>query len=138
VVIIGGQIQGVEVAEFLIHRHRDVTIVDEGPAEDLGKDMPGAPRDRLINYLHTHGVQTLMGVKIDGITDEGVTITINEGLKKTLKADNIILALPLAANTALADSLKGKVKEVYAVGDCKKPGVIETGVADANLTARKI
>ena len=104
VVVIGGQIQGIEVAEFFVHRHKDVTIVDEevikdiqaAPAgslgglplagvlllvarvvlllvarvvpvalpEDLGKDMPGTTRDRLINYLHAHGVKTI-GVKID-------------------------------------------------------------------------
>ena len=71
VVVIGGQIQGVEIAEFLIHRHRDVTIVDEGPIEDLGKDMPAIPRERLIYYLHTHGVETLMGVKYNKFPTKG-------------------------------------------------------------------
>jgi 2,4-dienoyl-CoA reductase (NADPH2) len=79
-----------------------------------------------------------MGVSCDEITDEGMTITMSNGLKKLVVADSIVLALPLMADTALADSLKGMVKEVYAVGDCKRPGLIDTNVADANLTARII
>jgi len=189
VIVIGGQLQGIEVAEFLVHQNRDVTIVDEGPINDgpggplvggspfgmsldgpppmdgapmggpptiddgpptgvpafarpdtvcLGKNMNAVPRERIIYFLRTHGVKILMGVRYGEITKEGLTITLSNGLEKTLEADNIVLALPLAADTALADSLKGKVKEVHAVGDCKVPGLIETSVADANLTVRKI
>jgi 2,4-dienoyl-CoA reductase (NADPH2) len=181
VIVIGGQIQGLEVAEFLVHQNRDVTIVDEGPINDgpggpragggpsgpptdgpptdgpptdgpptgappfagpetfcLGKNMPGVPRERIIYFLRTHGVKILMGVKYHEITDEGVTITMSNGLRKSLEADSIVLALPLTADTWLADGLKGIVNEVYAVGDCKRPGLIDTNVADANLTARKI
>jgi pyruvate/2-oxoglutarate dehydrogenase complex dihydrolipoamide dehydrogenase (E3) component len=100
--------------------------------------MNGVPRERIIYYLRTHGVKILMGVRYDEITKKGLTITMSNGLMKTLQADNIVLALPLSADTALADSLRGRVKEVYAVGDCRSPGLIETSVADANLTARKI
>jgi 2,4-dienoyl-CoA reductase (NADPH2) len=181
VIVIGGQIQGLEVAEFLVHQNRDVTIVEEGSIDDgpggpraagdfsgpsadgpptdgpppdgpptgvppfarpetfcLGKNMPGVPRERIIYFLRIHGVKILMGVEYNEITDDGMTITMSNGLKKSLEADSIVLALPLTADTWLADGLKGRVNEVYAVGDCKRPGLIDTNVADANLTARKI
>ena len=35
----------------------------------------------------------------DEITDQGLTVMTGYGIKKTLKADNIILALPLAPST---------------------------------------
>jgi hypothetical protein len=70
--------------------------------------------------------------------DQGLTITTGYGIKKTLKADNIILALQLAPSTTLADSLKGTVAEIYTVGDCKKPGVMVDAVESAHITARKI
>jgi hypothetical protein len=104
----------------------------------LGKNMPGVPRERIIYFLRIHGVKILMGVEYNEITDDGMTITMSNGLKKSLEADSIVLALPLTADTWLADGLKGRVDEVYAVGDCKRPGLIDTNVADANLTARKI
>ncbi|MGD0781066.1 MAG: FAD-dependent oxidoreductase [Dehalococcoidales bacterium] len=138
VVIIGGQIQGVEIAEFLVRRGRIVTIVDEGPLTNLGLNMAQNVANMVIPYLQGKGVKILMGVKYKEVTDKGLIITTSYSITKTLAADNIILALPLAPNTALTDSLKGKVNEVYAVGDCKNPKVIIDAIADANLTARKI
>jgi 2,4-dienoyl-CoA reductase-like NADH-dependent reductase (Old Yellow Enzyme family)/thioredoxin reductase len=138
VVIIGGQIQGVQLAEFLAQRGRDVTLVDEGPEENLGLNLPGFVKPRVILYVQAHGVKTLMNVKYQSITDKGLTIITGYGIKKTLKADSILIALPSSVNTGLADSLKGRVAEVYAIGDCLKPGVIVDAIEAGNLTARKI
>ncbi|MFC2070335.1 FAD-dependent oxidoreductase, partial [Chloroflexota bacterium] len=138
VIIIGGEIQGIQLAEFLAQRGRDVTIVDEGPEENLGLNLPGFVKPRVMLYNQVHGVKTLMNVKYHEITDKGLTITTSYGVKKILEADNIILALPSSVNTGLADTLKGKVTEVYAVGDCDKVGVMVDAVEAGNLTARKI
>jgi pyruvate/2-oxoglutarate dehydrogenase complex dihydrolipoamide dehydrogenase (E3) component len=138
VVIIGGQIQGVQVAELLVQRGKNVTIVEDGPEANIGKGMPDTSRQRLVYYLQTHGVKIITDVKYNEINSEGLSITLQNNLVKTLPAGSIVLALPLAANTDLADQLKSKVKEVYAIGDCSEPGVIETSVASANLTARKV
>ena len=138
VVIIGGQIQGVQLAEFLVRRGRDVTIVDEGPEESLALNMPDFLKTRVILYIQAHGVKILMNVKYHEITDKGLTITTSYGVKKTLKADNIICAMPSSANTGFADSLKGKIAEVYAIGDYSKSGVIVDAIEAGNLTARKM
>ena len=138
VVIIGGQIQGVQLAEFLSQRGRDVTIVDEGESDTLGLNLPEYVKERVILYNQSHGVKTLMGVKYHEITDKGMTITTSYGIKKTIEADSIILAIPSATNTSLMESLKGKAAEVYAVGDCNNPGVIVDAIESGNLTARKI
>lgn len=138
VVIVGGQIQGIQLAEFLVHRGRDVTIVDEGPEENLGLNLPEFVKPRVILYNQAHGVKTLMNVKYHEVTAKGLTITTGYGVKKTLIADSIILALPSSVNTGFAESLKGRVTEVYAVGDCNKSGVIVDAIEAGNLIARKI
>jgi 2,4-dienoyl-CoA reductase (NADPH2) len=138
VIIIGGQIQGVQLAEFLAQRGRDVTIVDEDKAANLGLFLPSFVKDRVLLYDRSHGVKILMGVKYGEITDTGMTITTSFGIEKTIEADSIVLALPSAINTALADSLKSIVSEVYTVGDCSKVGVMVDAVEAGNLTARKI
>ena len=79
-----------------------------------------------------------MNVKYHEITAEGLTITTSYGVKKILQADSIICALPSSANTGFADSLKGRVAEVYAIGDCNKSGVMVDAIEAGNLTARKI
>ncbi|MCE5207137.1 MAG: FAD-dependent oxidoreductase [Chloroflexi bacterium] len=138
VVIIGGQIQGVQLAEFLSQHDRDVTIVDEGPVENIGLNLPSYVKERVVLYNQSHGVKTLMGVKYHEINDEGIKITTSYGITETIKADSIIVALPTAPNTGLADSIKGKVAEVYTIGDCKVSGVMVDAVEAGNLTARKI
>jgi 2,4-dienoyl-CoA reductase (NADPH2) len=138
VIIMGGEIEGVELAVFLTQRGRDVIIVDEGPEENLGKGLPHYLTERFVPYIQVRGVKTMMGVSYEEITDKGLTVTTDYGIRKTLKADNIVLALPLAKNTALFESLQGKAPEVYAIGDCETPGLIVDAVAASNLTARKL
>jgi 2,4-dienoyl-CoA reductase (NADPH2) len=138
VVIIGGQIQGVQLAEFLTWRGRDVTIVDEGPEENLALNLPDFVKSRVIIHNQAHGVKTLMNVKYHEVNEKGLTVTTGYGVKKTIEADSIIIALPLSADSGFAYSLKGKVTEVYAIGDCNKPGVIVDAVEAGNLIARNI
>ena len=138
VIIIGGQIQGIQLAEFLVRRGRDVTIVDEGPEENLALHLPDFMKPRVIIYCQAHGVKTLMNVKCHEVNAEGLTITTSYGVKQTLKADSIICALPSSADTGFTDSLRGRVTEVYAVGDCNKSGVIVDAIEAGNLIARKI
>ncbi|MBN1188172.1 MAG: FAD-dependent oxidoreductase [Dehalococcoidales bacterium] len=138
VVIIGGQIQGIQLAEFLVQRGRDVTVVDEGPEESLGLYVPGFILPRILLYNYSRGVKVLMKVKYHEITDQGLTVTTGYGIRKVLEADHIILALPLSPAAALADSLRGKAVEIYTVGDCKTPGVIVDAVESGHLVGRKI
>jgi 2,4-dienoyl-CoA reductase (NADPH2) len=138
VIIIGGQIQGVQLAEFLAQRGRDVTIVDQDKLENLGLNLPDYVKERLVFYIKAHGVKIMMGVKYGSITDQGMTLTTSFGLLRTIPADSIILTLPGSPDTALADSLKGKVAEVHAIGDSAKPGVMVDAVESGNLTARKV
>jgi NADPH-dependent 2,4-dienoyl-CoA reductase/sulfur reductase-like enzyme len=157
VVIIGGQYLGVNMAEFLVKMGKVVTIVDE-EKEDLsdtttvyptalpawvlksnfGKGITPQVRIRVRHYLESMNVRIELGVKYEKITHAGLIIKTGNGETETIPADIIIVALPFTANTKLADSLKGRVPEVYAIGDCQDPGVIAGAVTSANLTARRI
>jgi 2,4-dienoyl-CoA reductase (NADPH2) len=138
VVIIGGQIQGLQLAEFLSQRGREVTIVDSESEANLGRNLPSYVKPRLVNYVKAQGVKVEMGVQYNRITDEGIEVTTSYGITKIIEADSIVIAVPSATNTAFADSLQGKVPEVYTVGDCNANGVIIDAVASGNLTARKV
>jgi 2,4-dienoyl-CoA reductase (NADPH2) len=136
VVIIGGAIQGCELAEFLVKRGRKVTIVDT--ADMLGDKMPLMNRFKLLHWLGEKGVTMLTGVKYEEITDKGLIVTTREGKRQTIEADTIATAVPLSPNTALLKALKGKIAEVYAVGDCSEPRLIINAVADGYHTARAV
>jgi 2,4-dienoyl-CoA reductase (NADPH2) len=137
VIVIGGGLQGGEVAEFMVKRGRQVTIVDTATTiED--KSLPNARNRRLFSWFAKKGVSMMTEVKYEEITDKGLTLTTKDGKRQTLEADSIIPVTPWAPNTALLKSLQGKVPEVYAVGDCKEPRLIIDAVADGYSLARNI
>jgi 2,4-dienoyl-CoA reductase (NADPH2) len=136
VVVIGGGLHGCEVAEFLVKRNRKVTIVEEG--EVLGKGVIDFRLGLLMDWFQKKGVTMMTGVKSMEITDEGLIITTKEGEKEKIEADSIVHTSPLAADISLFESLKGKVPEVYAIGDCKEPRMIVDAIADGWQIARSI
>jgi pyruvate/2-oxoglutarate dehydrogenase complex dihydrolipoamide dehydrogenase (E3) component len=136
VVVIGSGLHGCEVAEFLVRRKRKVTIVEEG--EVLGKGVIDFRLGLLMDWFHKKGVTMITGVKSMEITDKGLVITTKEGKKETIEADSIVHTSPLAPNIALFESLKGKVSEVYAIGDCKEPRLIVDAIAEGWQIARRI
>jgi NADPH-dependent 2,4-dienoyl-CoA reductase/sulfur reductase-like enzyme len=127
VVIIGGGLQGCELAEFLVKRGRKVTIVEA--AEKLGEGVPERKQHPLFRWLQKKGVTMLAGVKYEEITENGLTIVTKEGERRTIEGDTIIPAVPLLTNTGLLETLKGKVAEVYIIGDCVEPKVIIDAIA---------
>ena len=61
VIIIGGAIQGCELAEFLVKRGRKVTVVDT--AEELCELMPVRNKIKLLKWLPEKGAILISGIK---------------------------------------------------------------------------
>ncbi len=136
VVVIGGAIQGCQLAEMLVKRGRKVTIVDT--AEELGEGLTPERKTRLFAWFNKKGVTLMSGIKLEEITDKGLTITTREGKRQTIEADSIVPAIPFAPNTELVNSFAGKAPEIYAIGDCKEPGLIPDATAGGWQVANKI
>ncbi len=136
VVIIGGAIQGCELAEFLVRRGRRVTIVDT--AEEMGEGLVDNTKRRLLWWLSKKGVAMMTGVRYEEITDKGLTIITRDGERQTIAADTIVTSVPLVPNNELLKSLEGKVPEVHAIGDCKEPRLILDAIADGSRIAHAI
>jgi 2,4-dienoyl-CoA reductase (NADPH2) len=135
VVIIGGGKHGCELAEFLVKRGRQVTIVDK--AAMMGEGMFFHLRCALFRWFEIKGVTLISGVKeYVEITDKGLTIINAKGEKQTLEADSIVPALPLTPEIGLMKDLKGRVPEIYAVGDCREPHQIVDAIADGSRAGR--
>lgn len=122
VVIIGGAIQGCQLAEYLIKRGRQVTIVEEG--DEMGRWLVPERKTRLFYWFDKKGIERLTGVKLLEVNDKGLAIETKEGQQRLLEADNIIPVLPFSENKELYDKIKNNVPEIYTIGDCAGPGVI--------------
>ncbi|MDR0311868.1 MAG: FAD-dependent oxidoreductase [Acidobacteriota bacterium] len=136
-VVIGGAVQGCELAEFLMKRGRDVTLVDQ--AELLGDGLTLAMKEQLFRWFEEKSLPMISGVReYVEINDRGLVIITREGKKMELEADTVIPAPPLLPNASLLEKLKTLVPEVYAVGDCCKPGLRVDAIGSAFLAAREV
>jgi 2,4-dienoyl-CoA reductase (NADPH2) len=133
VVVIGGGIQGCELAEFLVKRGKKVTIVDT--AETLGEGLSESFKFMLLLWLEKKGMAMMPGVKYEEITDKGLTVITREGKRQTIEADTIVSCLPLLPNTKLFESLKPKVPQIYIVGDSRNQGLIVDAIGDGYRTS---
>jgi 2,4-dienoyl-CoA reductase (NADPH2) len=137
VIVIGGAIQGCELAEFLAKRNRKVTIVETKPM--IGEGMVDALLGNLLLWFKKQGVTLISGVReYLEITDKGLTIITGDGKTQTIEAESIVTALPLTPNNELLEGLKGRVPEVYAIGDCNEPQLIADAIGTGLRTAREV
>lgn len=87
---------------------------------------------KLLDWLSAMGATAFTDVELKEITDMGLVVTMKNGQNKTIEADTILITLPPKPNDKLADELKGKVTEVYQIGDCKEPRLIVDAIGDGS------
>jgi 2,4-dienoyl-CoA reductase (NADPH2) len=136
VVIIGGELVGLELAEFLAHRGREVTVVDE--AARLGAGLYLVRRWRVLAQLRELGVALLAGAQKIEIGESCVRYVNMNGQARTLGADHVIVAQGAQGNLDLAEALRGAGLAVLTAGDCEGVGYIEGAMASAARAAAAI
>lgn len=136
IVIIGGELVGVELAEFLHERGRKVTVVDEAPR--FGAGLPVVRRMRLIAELREHGVSLQPSASDIRIEKDGVHFNDREGNPVTAHADQVIVAKGASANPGTADALRAVGFKVIEAGDCTGVGYIEGAMRDAQRAVDNI
>ncbi len=137
VVVAGGGTVGSETAEFLADQGNTVTIVDILPL--IAADMEILNRQGLIAALTEKKVSMLTKQVVTEVVEKGVVITDStSGEKKVVEADWMVLAMGAKPLTTLADTLEGKVPEVYAIGDCKEPRTIMAAIHEGAFTASQL
>ncbi len=70
VVIVGGGLVGIEIAEFLVDRKRSVTVIESGP--DLAPEMAHPRRWRVLTDLRDHGTEFVTDATVTRITADQV------------------------------------------------------------------
>ena len=130
VVVVGGTLHGCELAEFLVKRNRNVTMVHNGPASELGDGMTVDDLENLWPWFRKKNVRILTDVRYERVTDDGLVVTTKEGASETLKADNVITTQDFASNPELFESLKAMTPESYNIGSSNIPGLIVDAMRD--------
>ncbi len=136
VVIIGGELVGLELAEFLHERGRHVTVV--GDEDKFGRGLSVARRSVMLDEMPLADIALHPGCSAIRINAKDVTFTNKAGDACAVTADTVIIAKGAEPNTALYDQLVAAGVESHMVGDCAGVGYIVGAVRNAADVAAKI
>jgi 2,4-dienoyl-CoA reductase-like NADH-dependent reductase (Old Yellow Enzyme family)/thioredoxin reductase len=136
VAIIGGELVGLELAEFLTERGRAVHVIEEAPR--LGKGLTLVRRMRLLAELADHGVGLHGGAAGVAIGTDHVAFTQADGTRRQVPADTVIVARGATGDLALAEALEHAGLVVHAIGDACGVGYIEGAIRGAAEAVRAI
>lgn len=129
IVIIGGELVGCELAEFLMERGRQVTIVGEAPK--FGGGLLLVRRMRLLAELREHGVGMFAGASDIRIGKNAVSFTSAEGEAQDIAADHVVVAMGAHGDSTLANALRAAGHDVTEIGDGTGVTYIEGAVRGA-------
>jgi pyruvate/2-oxoglutarate dehydrogenase complex dihydrolipoamide dehydrogenase (E3) component len=128
IIIIGGDLVGLELAEFLVERGRKVKVLE--PTGSLGPNLSIVRRSRVVHLLKEHGVDLLTNVDIKEIRGQEVLIH-HEKKDKTLRMDQVIVALGANQNLSLSEMLTEMNITHTNIGDCASIGYIHGAIGEA-------
>ncbi len=138
VVIVGGGLIGVEVANTLLDYNNKVTIVEM--LDDIGRDMEMVTRKLNLMKLNKHNVPVYTNtqvVKIEGSTLH--MIQANETEKEIMLEgiDIYVVTTGMKAEKTLANNIEGKIP-VHIVGDADQVGDAVSAIQSAYFTCKEL
>jgi len=141
VVVMGGNRIGVDVAYTIMKKRlaETVTIVEPQSVATVGYDMEVLNMATMtMCLLPKLGVNAFTGTRVEEITDDSVLVIDPGGNKHKIDADTVVLSMGYAPDTTLYEMLQGKVKGLYAIGDCVRTRSIRDAIHEAAFIARQI
>lgn len=136
VTILGGNVQAVDAAQYLVAQGKHVTIVTPEAKGMLDKGQSAWVKTFTLPMLYARGTQVWPNASVTAVGEGTVTIRGELGIDLTIDCDTVIDASDLLRNVSLQEELADF--EVIPVGDCNRPYNIAEAIAAGNLAARKI
>jgi len=131
VLVVGGGLVGLETAEFLLSQKRAVTVVEM--LETTGEGLHDSAKYFLYNTLREGGVNIMTSTRVERFTADGAVCTTPTGEITLSGYDMVVMAVGSNSYNPLEDELKGKVTELYVIGDAKAvrriPDAVQEGAA---------
>ncbi len=131
VVLVGGDLVAVEVAEHLAAQGHLVAVLHDG--EDLAVDVGPKRRTEHLDRLDRLGVTVHVATTIAHISRAAVTFTPDGGTARELMADAVVLVGVVEPDLTFRDAIATRLPgvAVHAVGDCTGPGLIRGATEDS-------
>jgi thioredoxin reductase len=134
-----GHHQATATVEFLVDHGSKVHIVTNSPT--IGSEL-GPTQDSYLTHqrLAQKGVTftpDFAVVEIQGVTVKGLNYYSNEW-NTFSDFDSVVYAMGNRVEDSLYKALKGRVKELYRIGDCVAPRKIDMAILEGDKVGRTI
>ena len=129
VVIVGGGLVGLELAEFLLARGRKVTVLE--PTDKPGRELSIVRRWRVLEAVEQHGTLHRNATVFE-IKSREVLWRDAQGGDQRTAADSVVLAIGAEADDSVVKMLAASGVTVHSVGDCNNVGYIEGAMHEGN------
>ncbi len=139
VAIIGGGLVGIELAEFLLDRGRNVTVLDDNDV--LATEMAHPRRWRVLTDLRDHGADLITEATVNEIGAGVVHYTIgdgDEGVASTIEVDSVVIAIGLVADERVPNQFRAAGFDPVVIGDCAGVGYLEGAMSEGFHAARAL
>ncbi len=138
IVVIGGGLVGLELAEYLVERGRKVVVLE--PEGSLGAELSIVRRARVIHQLRAHGATLHTDAVVTSIEKNRVIYQL-EGQQHETPCQHVIIAMGAQPETTMADLLSGNSDNKAAIaniGDGRSIGYIEGAILDARKLVQSL
>ena len=136
VLVVGGGLVGLEVADYLGSKGKKVRVVEN--TRRLGKGMGAIAWMNIKGRLEGNGVKLSTSCEVKEIRGSKVLLAL-EGREEWLEdIDTIIFAVGAAARQELFEEIKKEIKSVYLVGDAQRPGNALAAIQEGARVGRLI
>jgi 2,4-dienoyl-CoA reductase-like NADH-dependent reductase (Old Yellow Enzyme family)/thioredoxin reductase len=133
-----GNTPGSSTAEFLADQGKEVFMLAKG--YQVADEIDEVTKPLAYRSLLERGVIMMPFTWLRAISGKHVitynTLTFREG--RIENVDMVVSAVPAVPNNQLYRALKGKAKELYAIGDCVAPRRIQNAVYEGSKLGREI
>jgi len=136
VLVVGGGLVGIEVAELLARAGKKVTVVEI--LSEVARDMEPITRKLTTRRLAELPVEIRTDTRIDRLEDGVATVFTGERHEQIGPFDTVVVAVGTSRNLSLFGPLSARGIEVHVVGDALEPRQIMGAVQSAWQVAREI
>lgn len=137
VVIIGGGLVGLEVAEHIADKAEKITVVEM--LDQVAKDLGDLRKITVMESLHESGINTITNAKCVKIEENTVFIERNDILEE-INCDFVVIAIGAKARNF--DNIKNYCEEnnvsYHVIGDAVRARRALNSIAEAAAVGRKI
>ena len=138
VVVVGGGEIGVETGIYLCRQGHRVTIIEM--KDNIAEDSPPLHYRTMLQaaWENQEGLSTITGVRVTGITADGVEYEHKNGEKDHISCGSVVIAAGTAGRYKEAIELQKNALQFEMAGECTAPGGLNRVMRSAYYVSNRI